>query len=504
MNPDVLEKVLNCRDLPSLPAVAMRVVQLTSTENVSVNDLAETIQNDQAISIKILKTVNSSLYGMRKPCSNISQAIVMLGLSTVKTLALSFSLVGAIRDASDNGFDMESHWRRALFSGIAGKAVATHARLPNADEAFLGGLLEDVGMIALYKALGPEYLAILEESGGNHRKVCKAELRAFELQHPDVGAMLASRWKLPESLVMPIKYHEHPTAAPLEHAAICRAVGLGNIAADLLSSTEPAPLLRKFYTRAEQWFGMTTPEADDVLALISQSTKEVSRLLSVPTGDVSNLQALLEVARKQLGEMKIPANDDRELRPTDPFDLGVDELTGVATRLRFDQSFIAAFEIARSGTSASSVMIFEIDKLDAIVAQNGRDAADTLLIALAGRFERILGSPQTLVARFDESRLAVLISKTDRVTGTRLADTVRQQVLSQPIQLIAANAGSPAELSVTVSGVVAMIDAATIARFDQSGALLAVLDKALASAKKAGGNTIRVFTPPGAQAQQAA
>ena len=105
MNPEVLEKVLSCHKLPSLPAVAMRVVELTQDQKVSMRALAETIQNDQALTAKILKTVNSSLFGLRQKCSSINQAIIMLGMSAVKTLALGFSLVTAIKDSTQE-FDL--------------------------------------------------------------------------------------------------------------------------------------------------------------------------------------------------------------------------------------------------------------------------------------------------------------------------------------------------------------------------------------------------------------
>ena len=158
MNPEVLEKVLSCHKLPSLPAVAMRVVELTQDQKVSMRALAETIQNDQALTAKILKTVNSSLFGLRQKCSSINQAIIMLGMSAVKTLALGFSLVTAIKDSTQE-FDLRDHWRRSLFTAVAAKAIAARAGIANPEEAFLGGLLQDLGVVALQQTLGAEYVA---------------------------------------------------------------------------------------------------------------------------------------------------------------------------------------------------------------------------------------------------------------------------------------------------------------------------------------------------------
>src|SRR6516162_4803910 len=97
MNQEMLERVLSCPNLPTLPTVAVRIIELTQQRNISVDELAGAIQNDQGLTTKVLRTVNSSFYGLRKPCASISQAIVMLGLSAVKSLTLGFSLVAAVR-----------------------------------------------------------------------------------------------------------------------------------------------------------------------------------------------------------------------------------------------------------------------------------------------------------------------------------------------------------------------------------------------------------------------
>ena len=109
MRKDVLEEILSCPSLPSLPAVAVRVIELTSDPNVRLSDLGEMIETDQGLTTKILRTVNSSYYGLRQKCANIQKALVMLGLNPVKSLALSFSLVSAVQDGESEGeFDFVS------------------------------------------------------------------------------------------------------------------------------------------------------------------------------------------------------------------------------------------------------------------------------------------------------------------------------------------------------------------------------------------------------------
>ena len=499
MNPELLEQVLACKNLPTLPAVAMRVIELTNSNKASMREMGEAIQHDQALSAKVLRTVNSSMFGLRSKCSSISQAIVMLGMASVKTLALGFTLVGAIKSSDTGQFDLEDYWRRGLYTGIAARIIASKAGLANPEEAFLGGLLQDVGMIALYQTLGLPYLAIIAGAEGDHRKVTKLEMEALETQHADVGAMLASRWKLPQTLVMPIKYHERATAAPLEHSGLCRAVGLGNIAAEILSSEEPADPLRRFYNRAEQWFALTTMQSDDILRLISTQTREVAKLLSVATGSVVNAEEVLARAKSAMEQIIVaseaPARDgpSSAVEPT----LG-DELTGVANRFRLDQALVGSFEQAKHGVGPLTIAIFEIDDYQQIVAKHGQDAGDTVLIAVAGRLERSFKDMGGLVGRYGESQFAVVLARSERGQAVKACENIRTGIAADPVKMIAGSFGSPSTLNVTCSVGVASVDSSSVQRFEDVQGLTNIVEQALLAAQKAGRNAVRIYAPAAA------
>ena len=501
MNPEVLEKVLNCQRLPSLPVVAMRVVELTQDQKISMRALADTIQNDQALTAKILKTVNSSLFGLRQKCSSINQAIIMLGLSAVKTLALGFSLVSAIKDSAKD-FDLNEHWRRSLFTAVAAKTIASKAGIGNQEEAFLGGLLQDVGVIVLLQTLGAEYVATIAAANGDHKLFSKLEIETYQIQHADVGAMLAQRWKLPDALVMPIKYHERPTAAPSEHSSLCRAVGLGNIAADLLASTEPAQHLRKFYERAQQWFGLDETKADEVLKSITVATREVASLLSVATGAMPDTAKILENAKEQLALVQLPIKDELDsLAPI--YSMGarngsVDDLTGVSTRERFEQTLIAAYEQTLAGVSTVGLVLIEIDGVTKLLETCGEDARDSALIYVAGRLTKIFSPMDGLVARFSDSRFGVLVPKQDRPFVSRGAELARAAISAEPLKLIAGKAGAPAQISVTVSAGVVWADSRNIESFADYSAMLKIGEAAVRSAQRGGSNTVRVYQPTAA------
>jgi diguanylate cyclase (GGDEF)-like protein len=476
----------------------MRVVELTGNDAVRVKDLADAIQNDQALAAKILKTVNSSLYAVRTRCSSINQAIVMLGMTAVKSLALSFTLVGAIRECQPGDFDMDDYWRRGIFTAIAARAIAAKAHLrsdPTPEECFLGGLLQDLGMLALYLTLGVPYLEVIDAAEGDHRKVTRIELKVLEVHHADVGAMLAKRWKLPETLVMPIKYHERPTAAPLEHTAVVRAVGLGNIAADVMMAQEPTAALRRFYDRAKAWFNFDTAQADEVLETISDSAREVRSLLNVPPSEIPDTSALIAEAKSRMQNLGVHGGEHgSQASPTGDTQT-VDELTGVASRLQFDRALVAAFEQTRSCGGPLSAAIFDVSALEEINQRYGREAGDTVLIGVAGRLERAVEAMGGLVARYDDGRFATIMPRTDRETAIRTSETARESVSGEPFRLVAAKAGAPPTVKAFVTVGVATVDDVMIQRFENPGDLMNLVEQTAKTAKKTGGNAMRVYAP---------
>lgn len=499
MNPELFEQVLSCKRLPTIPAVALRVVELTRDKNVSMRALAELITNDQGLTAKVLRTVNSSFYGLRQPSSSINQAIVMLGLSAVKSLALGFCVVEAVKDCDSAGFDLVSYWRRSLHTGIAARCIAKEARIGFEEECFLGGLLQDVGMIALYQTLGPDYVRIIERTNGDHRLLCRYELDELEVQHPDIGAILASRWKLPEELTLPIKYHERPTAAPISHSKIIRAVGLGNDAADFLAAAEPAAPLRRFYERADLWFGLNNSQADDVLKRVSIATKEIATLLELDAGRPIDTQALLASAREQLTSLTVPdlidldrQDGNQTLQYIPPEDL--DELTGLPKRRRFEQTMIAAFEQARAADTHLSMAIFEIDQLPEIAEKYGADASDSVVINVAARLKHSFRGTRGLVCCYEDGRVAVAMPRTDKLAALRAVEQARTSIQATPIELVA---GRDAPPTVTVTASVGLTAAAPelLARFDDIAGLTSVTEQAVRAAQRAGRNVTRVYAP---------
>ncbi len=212
MNRTALDSVLNSPRLPTLPAVALQILELTADENVDLKAIAEIIRYDQALAAKVLRTVNSSFYGLTKPCATIRQALIYLGLNTVKSLVLGFSLVETMDGGGDEAvdFDFITYWRRSLYSAVAARDIGAGVKCADPEEAFLTAIMQDFGMVVMHRVFGDEYLQCIDLAP-RHRDLCAIEDAHFELTHPDVGAELARRWNLPDHLVDAIRRHHVTT-----------------------------------------------------------------------------------------------------------------------------------------------------------------------------------------------------------------------------------------------------------------------------------------------------
>lgn len=498
---ETLEEILSCRSLPSLPAVAVRVIELTRDQNVSLDELAITIQNDQGLSSKVLRTVNSSYYSLREKCSTIRRALVVLGLNAVKSLALGFSLVDALetKGAEGDPFDYVAYWRRGLYTAVGARSVAAAARLVEADEAFLGGLLQDVGMYAMKEGLGSLYLEAYQAANGSHAELVRAEVAAFEVSHADIGAMLTERWRLPESLVMPVKYHERPTACPLAHRTLVRAVAIGNIAHDALTLDDRPTHVKRFYDRCREWFNIDTDKADQLLEEIAKGAKEMSSLFKLDTGGYTDAKkvvsearsAAIEVTLRNVEAPKLPEGLESLISGNVDYDPITDLIKGSAASSLLESQFARA----KAESLPLSAIRIVVNGLPPLEGETLLDA-DRLIIASANLIRKHFEHLGGVVARVANTHFDIYILGLARASATRTAEDFRAEFDDARTAWISTGR-DPDTLSVSIG--VAAYDEETRGLITKPEQVIKAATRAAAAAAQASGTScVRVFRPKAA------
>lgn len=487
---ELLERVLHSPRLPSIPAVALKIIDLVQQDEVNMDEIAETIKHDPALSTKILKTVNSSFYGQAKTISTINQALVVLGLNSVKTLALGFSLVGNLTDREGDGFDHFGFWKRSLFSATAAKQVCELTAIVQAEEVFMAALLQDVGMLALEQVVGSQYAHLMKRAGHDHAALVGYEREALSGDHAEVGAALAERWGLPPVLSEPIRFHESPEDAPEIVQPLVRAVVAGGAVAALLMDPDSETKAAACGERLQGWYGLDPEQAKAFIAQIHTQSGEVQRLFDLPAGELGNPDDILMRANEALERIGLnTAKRAQELAINNEQlqqEVNTDALTGIGNRRSFDRDVVAAFDNA-SSASPMTVLFLDIDLFKQFNDTHGHAVGDDVLKQYAVVISQAIGSEAT-VYRYGGEEFAIIASGLDRKQAAALAERVREAVDVQV--LVKGEDGQ--KHNVTTSVGVATYEGTFFKRPDQ---VVKAADRGVYAAKKAGRNCVRVFLP---------
>ena len=218
--------ITKVKDLPPMPTVVMRAMEMTLDPDVSVSKLQLLISQDQALSAKILRIVNSAMYSLRREVSTVSHAVAVLGIDTVKSVIMAASVERVFQAAKDLGTKLMSDhsWGTAL----AARCIARRVHYQNLEEALVCGLMHDIGKPVLLQNLRPRYSEIISAVYSGSANFHQQELLAFGFSHAHVGALLARKWNFPAQLAEAVGYHHSPLSAPTYKQLAC-IINLANL-----------------------------------------------------------------------------------------------------------------------------------------------------------------------------------------------------------------------------------------------------------------------------------
>ena len=484
MSKPPIDRVLDCPSLPTLPTVAVEVLELSRQDNVGMAEMARVVQRDPALSAKVLKTINSSFYGLAQPCGSIERAMAYLGMNAVKSLVLGFSLIESV-DSVGQEHDLTAHWRRAIFSAAAAKVLGERVGEIDADEAFSVSLFQDIGAIGCLVAFGDRYARLLE--GIDHEGHCAVERAGLEFDHAEVGGELCKRWKLPESIVAGVRWHHQPDRAPGKHRQLVRLVALARVCAQALDAEDIAAALVQPREDAQRWFGAGL-SIDACLEKIADSSRTLAKLFGQSPGVRPDLQNIRQQATEQSLEHQLGLQREAERMARQAY---TDALTGAANRKRFDEELARMVASCRSDGHPMALLFLDADKFKTLNDTHGHAAGDAVLVGLAQRAAEVVGE-RGLVCRYGGEEFAILLPNCGRDDAEAIAERLRAAVHASPFDV--SEAGCDArELPVTVSIGVSATDCGDPARIDEPARLTHEADKAVYAAKESGRNAVRVW-----------
>jgi len=225
-----IEQIID--SMPSLSVTVAKILQITEDPASTANDLNQVITLDPVLTGKVLRLVNSAYYSLSNHVTSIVKAIVMLGINTIKNLAVSTAVLGTMGSIKQQkkGLNMDGFWRHSLAVGVTAKLIAIRMNVDSRmrDEYFISGLLHDVGKIVLNQQFPDPYLDCICESDRRQVPSWKVEQEQFGMDHAHVGALVAKKWKLSGPLAESIAYHHTPLDCGADARQVVYTVSVAN------------------------------------------------------------------------------------------------------------------------------------------------------------------------------------------------------------------------------------------------------------------------------------
>jgi HD-like signal output (HDOD) protein len=229
---DALQSLLKgVATLPSLPSIAMRIIQEVKKDTSSLNELAGIISVDPALAAKILRLANSSFYALPYKVDSIGRAVNILGLEALKNIALSFVIVRGFKRKRIDEFDHEHFWKRSITAAVSAEMIAAKIGIKRED-TFVIPLLMDIGVCVMYLSRPDDYLKVINKKRISRATTYEVEREVFGFDHAAVGSEILKEWGIPEDIFLPVGYHHKKEECPSEYREIVDVLML----ADLSSS----------------------------------------------------------------------------------------------------------------------------------------------------------------------------------------------------------------------------------------------------------------------------
>ncbi|MBL8826901.1 MAG: HDOD domain-containing protein [Planctomycetaceae bacterium] len=302
-DPRVLDQLVAAsRELYSLPTVAVRVLELTSHPAVDSTQLKRCIEQDPALTAKLLRVVNSSLFGMASQVADVGQAITILGIKPLKLLVLGFCLPeGLFQDQA--GEVLAWYWRRTLTKAVAAREVCVQVWKLSGDEGFVVGLLADLGLLAFVQGFGEPYVRFLRRVHERGTALEQAERRALGFDHRQFTGRLVDQWNLPhklrDAILANVIQPDGSLPAVVEETASPLAAVLhqADLLTELLCDSRSGVLGELLECGRVP---LTEEQLNALVATLNEKVEQLAEVLRVELSECRDYSEILAESRRQL------------------------------------------------------------------------------------------------------------------------------------------------------------------------------------------------------------
>ncbi|AMV27950.1 Serine/threonine-protein kinase PrkC [Gemmata sp. SH-PL17] len=316
---EVLAAVLDPTRLPAAPAVALQVVTAASRPDCEPSEIVTLLALDSALCGKLLRAVNSCIYGLKQPISSVARAVHVIGLNTVRSLALGLS-IPAVKFGRGTEAAMREYWMTSVGGAIIARELAILVRRANPDDDLVAGLLRDLGELLLRQMYADTWAKHVEYYGDRLiEDPCAAELESFGIDHADITAEILQQWKLPPDIVEPIRYHHQPAlAAPggKVHHNRAELLQFANYLVQLDTVAQNPELLNRVLNTAKDRFHLPRQALVAFLQSVAPKIEAFAAVLNQDIGQCPNYAAVLAAGAAELVNLTVETSRNRMSGPS--------------------------------------------------------------------------------------------------------------------------------------------------------------------------------------------
>lgn len=263
--------------IPTMPAVAHKVTTMLQNPDVGLREIATVVAQDAPLAAKVLKIANSSFYGLQERCISTTQAASILGAKVLRNVVLQAAVIRQFDHLKELGVDLTQSWRHSIVTAQACQYLVQNSgrRWPlSPDEAYVCGLLHDLGQVVLIDNLREAYVVLWKRA-----RVSKVPLHVLEHQslgftHAEVGGRIAQRWNLPTPVMHAISYHHGPESEALRDAVVALIL-VANLVVERVTDENPVGALEVFASPPGTFLGIPAATQAALIAFVGDALRNV-------------------------------------------------------------------------------------------------------------------------------------------------------------------------------------------------------------------------------------
>ena len=276
MENPLLEKIETSRALPSLPHILLQLIDICNQEEKGIRDLSKVINKDPSISERLLRLVNSAYYSLKQKITSIDQALLLLGMDAVKNIAISSSVYQVFhRPSRKSVFDIKLFWWHSLNCATIARRLATRLQYPSPDEAFLAGLMHDIGKILLLNNFEQQYESILKNAGFRTAPLLRGE-QELGVGHAEAGAWLIRRWDLHTFLPDAILYHHDQPDRIIHASPLVQTVYVANRLCPIAGEEREEGI-----SVGERILGLGRQELEETITQVEEEVRGIAQSMDI-------------------------------------------------------------------------------------------------------------------------------------------------------------------------------------------------------------------------------